>query len=63
MILEKFGVFLQKYDVLGFSRIFGIIFLKKNDQENIYLKTHGPNCRILGIEDLWNKFSKENVME
>jgi hypothetical protein len=35
MILEKFGVFLQKYDVLGFSRIFGIILLKKNDQENI----------------------------
>jgi hypothetical protein len=26
-------VFLQKYSVLGFSRIFGIILLKKKDQE------------------------------
>jgi hypothetical protein len=27
--LEKFGVFLQNYGVLGFSRILGIILLKK----------------------------------
>jgi hypothetical protein len=48
-------VFLQKYDVLGFSRIFGIILLKKN---------HGigqRNCRPVAqhhsmgaVHDLFN---------
>jgi hypothetical protein len=28
--MKKFGGVLQKYDVLGFSRISGIILLKKN---------------------------------
>jgi hypothetical protein len=27
-------VFLQKYDILGFSRIFRIILLKKMEREN-----------------------------
>jgi hypothetical protein len=56
-------VFLQKYSVLGFSRIFKIILLKKKDWENIQLKTQGTNCKIPGIIELRNKFSKGNSVE
>jgi hypothetical protein len=56
-------VFLQKYGVLGFSRIFRIILLNKKDGENTELKTQGPYCKIPGILELRNKFSKENSME
>jgi hypothetical protein len=41
-------VFLQKYDVLGFSRIFGIILLKKNLWNRS--TTHGPGPWALAHE-------------
>jgi hypothetical protein len=55
-------VFLQKYSVLGFLEFFEL-FSKEKGLGKYLTKTQEAKCKIPWIIDLWNKFSKENVME
>jgi hypothetical protein len=50
---------LQKYDVLGFSRIFRIILLKKKDRENTYLKTQDLTAKFHGLLNYGMNFLKK----